>query len=63
MKENGKAYDASAADVAIVYGVSTRTVQRWAENGKVPHRRTPSGPRFNLEELDVHFRPESVGTS
>lgn len=57
-KGNGRDYDATPAMVAKVYGVSAATVRRWAEARKVPFRNTPSGPRFNLEELDQHFLPE-----
>ena len=60
MTENAKAYTATPSDVARVYGVSARTVKRWVERREVPHRATPSGPRFNLEELDVHFTRESA---
>ncbi len=55
MTENVKTYTATAADVARAYGVSARTVKRWVERGEAPHRATPSGPRFNLKELDEHF--------
>ena len=58
MTENAKTYSATASDVARVYGVSTRTVKRWVERAEIPHRATPSGPRFNLEELDAHFTRE-----
>lgn len=60
MSENGKPYTATAKEVAAVYGVSARTVRRWAERLQVPHRATPGGPRFNLEELDAYFARESV---
>ena len=58
MSENEIRYDATPAQVAEAYGVSSQTVNRWAEAGKVPCRKTPSGYRFNLEELDQHFQPK-----
>lgn len=58
MSDKGKSYTATASDVAAAYGVSARTVLRWAVRRDVPHRATPSGPRFNLEELDAHFTRE-----
>ena len=63
MDGNEKTYDATATDVGRVYGVHAKTVRRWAVEGKVPHRMTPSGPRFNLADLDEHFSPEPVGTT
>ncbi len=63
MDGNPKTYDATATDVGRVYGVHARTVRRWAEDRKVPCRMTPSGPRFNLAELDEHFSPEAVATT
>ena len=60
MPEGEKLYRATPAEVAKIYGVSARTVKRWAEKMEVPFRRTPSGPRFNLKELDEHFRPEPI---
>ena len=58
MTEKPRTYTATPKDVAKVYGVSYRTVHRWAERGQVPHRATPSGPRFNLEELEARFTRE-----
>lgn len=60
MSEKTKAYTATPHDVAEIYGVSARNVRKWAKDMEVPFRQTPSGPRFNLVELDQHFRPEPI---
>lgn len=62
MAEKTKAYTATPQDVAAIYGVSAKTVKRWAASMEVPFRQTPSGPRFNLAELDEHFRREPAET-
>jgi len=46
-------FDATAADVAKKYGVTARSVRRWCEMTEIPHRWTPGGPRFNLEQVDA----------
>ena len=60
MTDEAKTYTATPATVAEIYGVTQRAVKRWASGMKVPHCQTPSGPRFNLEELAEHFRREPI---
>ena len=62
MAKTVRKYSATPGEVAKQFGICARTVRRWAQAGKVPYRMTPSGPRFNLEELDEQFTPETVTT-
>lgn len=42
----------SSGDVARLFGVSRRTVVRWATSGKLPHMVTPGGHhRFSREDV------------
>ncbi len=50
-----KKYEGATAtrdDIAKRFNVSTRTVERWIEAGKIPFRRVGGIIRFNLEEVD-----------
>ena len=50
----------SAGEVAVMFGVSRPTVNRWVHDGQLPEHRTLGGHyRFRLS--DVMSRLESVG--
>ena len=50
---NGQAgASATVEDVAVHFGVSTRTVRRWIKSTDIPHRRLGATIRFNLNEVD-----------
>lgn len=41
------------AHVAALFGVTTRTIRMWADDGKLPHTRTLGGDRrFDLAEIE-----------
>jgi excisionase family DNA binding protein len=41
-------------EVAAIFGVSTVTVAAWADQGRLPHFRTPGGQRrFRREDVDA----------
>lgn len=42
----------TSADVAVIFGVDGSTVARWADEGKLPHFRTPGGHlRFRRQDI------------
>ena len=44
-------------EVAVVFGVDPKTVQRWARTGKLPCVRTPGGGvRFRAEDIDSYLK-------
>lgn len=44
----------TTAQAAAWLGVSMGTVRRWADLGKLPHRRTPAGQRrFSRRDLEA----------
>lgn len=49
--------------VAEIFGVSTVTVASWADSGKLPHFKTPSGQRrFWKSDMDaflIRLRPST----
>lgn len=52
-----------ASEVARLFRVSRRTIQRWADDGKLPHGRTLGGQRvFDraeiAEQLEKMYRGE-----
>lgn len=49
---HGGASAATVDDVALHFGVSTRTVRRWLKSTGIPHRRVGTTIRFNLAEVD-----------
>lgn len=51
-------------DVAAIFGVSIETVAAWADDGKLPHFRTPSGQRrFRQADVDALIAATTVGAS
>lgn len=56
--------DASVADVAEHFGVSTRTVRRWLKSDDPPpHRRAGSAIRFRLDEVDEWSQRRAEGSA
>lgn len=50
-------YDISTTAAAAQLGVSPKTVQRWADEGRLPVLKTPGGVRrFRQEDLDEFVR-------
>lgn len=44
----------TTGEVATIFGVTTLTVKRWADDGKLPSFRTPGGHyRFNRADVDA----------
>ena len=44
----------TAAEVAILFHVHTKTVGHWAEQGLLPYFRTPGGHRrYRLEDVEA----------
>jgi excisionase family DNA binding protein len=52
MDSNGQSADSTVQDIALHFGVSTKTVRRWVKGTDIPHRRIGGVIRFNLQEVD-----------
>lgn len=52
---NGQRADATVADIALHFGVSERTVQRWLRDTDIPRRQVGErgAVRFNIDEVDA----------
>ncbi len=51
MTEQQKWY--GTGEVADLYEVTARTVIRWADDGKIPHIKTPGGTRrYPVDKID-----------
>lgn len=49
------------SQVADLFSVSITTVGKWADEGKLPHFRTPGGQRrFHREDVERVLRGEAV---
>jgi len=48
-------------DVAAIFGVSTRTIQDWARQGKLHTRDLPGRGRFLSEDLEQLLQPSRRG--
>lgn len=49
----------STGDVAEVFGVATETVGRWADEGLLPHFKTPGGQRrFRREDVERFIKDQ-----
>lgn len=48
------------AQAAAILRVSTSTVRRWADVGRIPHYRTPGGRR-RYQEADVRAYARALG--
>ena len=52
------------AEVAAVFGVSTKTVTRWGRTGRLRVLRTPGGHmRFSAEDVHLLARTEVLNTT
>lgn len=48
-------------DVAAIFGVSIETVAAWADDGRLPHFKTPTGQRrFRRADVDALIDKTSV---
>lgn len=53
--------DLTTRAAAKILGVHSDTLARWADEGKVPHWRTPGGQRrFRREDIDALRSPIDV---
>ena len=50
-------------DVAVRYAVSTRAIHRWCSSGRLPYLVTPTGKRFNADELREWERRRSFNSA
>ena len=54
LKTNGAL---TPGEVALIMRVDPRTVNRWSNEGRLPHYRTPGGHRrFPIRDLKEYFR-------
>lgn len=52
----------TSAQVAELFGVSTKSVHRWARDGELEHIRTPGGSlRFYRADVDRFLAPDTNG--
>lgn len=49
----------TSGDVAAVFGVDVTTVARWADDGRLPHFKTPGGRRrFRREDVEAFLKTQ-----
>lgn len=52
------------ADVARMFNVSTNTVAKWADDGRLPSFRTPGGQRrFRRDDIEALLAPSPCQAS
>lgn len=51
----------TSGDVAAIFGVSAVTVGAWADQGLLPHFRTPGGQRrFRRSDVDAYIKKQGA---